>query len=168
MILENHPKQPQGGHNYPLPGGSGVLRAKTLEELSVLLARYRVNNGLPHGDPWRDIELYYAKQYPWMIEGDLPDNPEPTHEENVWKWVNHLWANPPKTRVKVNVDGQRAAICRTCEQFTPLDEKPSELRRRILVLTNGSILVNGSCKLHGWHCDVAVKLNECSCERWKS
>lgn len=145
-----------GGHHYPIPDGPEVT-GESVQELVNKVIEYRVLNGLGIGDPLVEITAYYAVNYPFAVEsGDREEPPKLDKlTERVYRWVNYLWAHPPKEFVQADEAERRQKICEECRWRTDPTEDESrsheEAERRIFLLSRGSLGPDesGRCR---WHC----------------
>ncbi len=153
-LIFHHAQQPHGGHWFPDPTGY-VIRSKTLEGLVKAVLAYRKSNGMPHGSPAAEVERFYAKQFPWLVNGQTSTTERPA--EGPGRWINQLWRLPPK-RWASNL-GQRSRMdrCRECQHFSPLPKIDQEDMRRLIAIGGGRQDSDvGYCSAHGWVCGLAA------------
>lgn len=159
-ILKLHPRQPEGGHTFLDHGVT--LRSETVDALIQKIAAYRRVNGLPSGNPEREVELDYTVRYPWLVV-DHPRKVQevckPTEPENTGlsQWINRMWKQAPKNWVeKEQMDG-RAEKCLSCPHHSPMPLISGEDRRRVYLMGRGQIDTRlGHCILHDWACGLAA------------
>ena len=146
-----------GGHSYPIPGGP-VVNGESIKDLLFAIREYRINNGLPPGDPLDEVTAYYAKKYPWSVEEGKrdADSLHDSFSEEVVAWINRYWKSPPKQWMPVEDTQRRQSCCLSCPyrvdepSGTPAD---AEALRRAFLLSKGSLLDEelGCCTFHKWN-----------------
>lgn len=153
-FLYLHPQQPPSGHWFPDPSGY-TIRAKSLKELVEAVKSYRAANCLPLGNPEADVERFYARQWPWLVDNRKPitEAEESPHSA----WLNRIWRNPPRKWARDDEHGSRMAICAQCPHYVDLMEISQEERRRVAVISSGrSNCLTGYCTAHHWICGLAA------------
>jgi hypothetical protein len=174
-----------GDHHFPDPCGF-TFRADDFPALLSKITQYRLQNGLPVGDPEQEVLTFYAKSFPWsVIEEDgrkvlsqkhttLFDNPDTNPakvsqslQERLYAWVNQVWRNPPAKLLAPQEAASRVSACKNCPQHlpplsdTPLnDPRAKETDRRVFVLAKCRPASDalGSCAHFGWDCRLACLL----------
>jgi len=152
-------------HSFPVRQDL-TLTADTVPDLIDKIAEYRLQNGLPVGDPSIDLTAYYAMHHPFAVEnGERIDAP-PVGElpKRVYAWTNGLWRNPPKNPPSTEEAPARASACVSCpfRREVGSDGSPAfkEAQRRVYLLSRGLLWLNevGWCEFHGWDNRLAVLL----------
>lgn len=154
-LILDHPRQPSGGHRYPDWSGF-TIKAKSIPELLTAIASYRTQNALPPGDPAREVEQFYAMEFPWLISsvGQTPA----AIVDPVNRWILRQWRNPPKEKEfaeSVNT-ATRMAVCQNCEHYVPEHPFSADDNRRLIILGAGKLKTMGACRVHHWACGLAV------------
>lgn len=158
-LNRRHMSQPTGWA-FPLSPEHTLLSEK-LDELVEQLRAYRVNNGLPVGDPEHDIAIHYSPQMPWLILDGEPLPVEAVEADRATQFVNNVWATSPHPRADQQEREKRWEQCKACPQFQPLPALGGEAVRRVMVLSPWlSELEHGYCRAHQWVCSVAVGVKE--------
>jgi hypothetical protein len=155
-------RMPIGGHHYKIDKPlSLTLKADDLDDLVVQLTDFRINNGIPLGEPLQDILLYYKQNWPYLVVQQDGDTQEVGIRFSIWRsWIHRTWANPPKTLVPNKVAEERHKICQNCKYNKKITwtstEEAKELKRRAFMLRRGIDVPNylGYCSFHG--CDLGV------------
>lgn len=155
-----------GGHNFPVRPDL-VMKADTIPELVAKIADYRIQNGLPPGDPIGEVTDYYAIHYPFAIEnGDRKDRPvDDKLKHNVYSWVNAMWKTPPKEHLELEDAGARVEKCLKCpfrrDVIQDLSPEGNEIRRRTYLLSKGLLWDNsaGVCEDYEWDNRLAVLIH---------
>jgi hypothetical protein len=118
-INPDQQRQPFGGHHFPekTKFGTTTIRSSTFKGVVDLLTDYRIQNGIPLGDPSGEVTLYYAKNWPWMVTVD--ENQEIIHEDNPyyneWRaWVQSTWKRGDPKMLHKREAADRWAICEKC------------------------------------------------------
>lgn len=152
LVLDSS-RQPPGGHSFPDSSGH-TLRADSIPDLLTAIADYRAKNGLHPGDPYKELEAYYARLYPWLISrvGSVPSAPE----DPCLRWLNRQWRQPVAKWVEAMTARRRYAQCQGCPHYVPLHPWSGESRRRLLILGGGKTDgMDGVCKAHHWAVGLA-------------
>lgn len=114
---------PGGYHFYETHDGLRVkIESDSYEALSAALLRYRINNGIPPGNPQQDVFDYVCNTWPHYCHDNDPYNKlvgrEPSMGEmlsrRVVVWMTKLWNAGASNEVKNEEAERRAAICATC------------------------------------------------------
>src|SRR5690349_17404270 len=89
-------RMPFGGHQYPEYGM--VFRGETFKEVKDKLAKFRLDNNIPAGNPEQEILVHYLKNWPWMvIINDKPPASMGDEDYAKWRdWIHKTWKNPPR------------------------------------------------------------------------
>lgn len=119
-----------GGYHYEENGKKIVEDAISYEDLIERLAKYRAANGLPLGDPQRDVDRYICTNYPNMCGGQMPtpvdDGTDPielcygqpvkrTPRERVMQWAaNRMQKVGQIELVDRDEANRRATVCAMC------------------------------------------------------
>lgn len=160
-LLFNHPRQPPAGHHFTDPTGH-IVRAKSLSALIVAVKEYRDNNALPAGNPEAEIEVFYAREYPWLVakaeKGEVsPATPPIPKEERLRPWINRIWRDPPKHWQETEKAKARLEICKSCPYYTDFGALDPVYARRLLILAAGhSDFKALHCSINDWPCGLAV------------
>ena len=158
----NSMREPIGGHHFKTDRPiDTTLKAKTLEDLVDDLKDFRINNGVPLGDPLQDILAYYKANWPYLVVQEDGDTQEVGIRFSIWRsWIYKMWNNPPKSLVPNKVAKERQGVCEGCKYNKPItwDKTPEarELQRRAFLLRRGIDVPKylGYCSFHG--CDLGV------------
>lgn len=153
MLLLDHPRGIPGGPSFKDPSGY-LIRAKTIPELLTTIASYRRNNGLPAGDPLREVERVFSVDYPWLISnvGQLAAAPV----DPIARWLARAWKTPIKDWAESETVNARLNTCLTCEHYAPDHAFDSDSKRRLIILGAGRLKEAGACKVHHWACGLSV------------
>jgi hypothetical protein len=158
-LIQDHPRVPPGGHRFPDSSGF-TIRAKSIPELLGTIALYRTQNALPPGDPAREVEQFYAMEFPWLISnvGTTPM----VAADPVNRWLLRQWRNPPKEKEFAESENTstRMAICRNCEHYVPEHPFTKDDNRRLIILGAGKLKTMGACRVHHWACGLAVLIEK--------
>ena len=153
-LKKNSMKLPVGGHHFT--ERSITFKADNFEDLADKVRDFRLANAIPIGDVESDILIYYAKNWPWLVEED--DKPESVKKNDLYdKWRD--WAFEAKKRPirKFVNDKEMAAryeTCKTCPHSTPIKPKHRDeyeaIMRKIFAYSRGSMVCkcNQFCRLH--------------------
>lgn len=155
-LLHDHPQKPPAGDHFTDPTGV-ILRAKSIEELLTSIVRYRSNNGLPKGNPAREVEDFYRVQYPWLVQGE----PEPTaKQDQLDAWLNRIWRNPPHRWVDESKVETRLNGCFGCPEYDAEWRPDPAGLKRLMVLGGGRYHQGaGFCRHHRWACGLAIAVD---------
>lgn len=152
-LIYDHPRQPPGGPYFVDPSGH-TIRNESLEGLIKEIARYRTINGLPAGNPEKEVEQFYAVKFPWLIT-NVGTTPVAT-EDPVARWLNRAWRSPIKDWAEAETVEARASTCEACKHYAPMHRFDSDSMRRLMVLGAGRLRPMGACKAHLWACGLAI------------
>jgi hypothetical protein len=154
-LLHLHPSQPYGGHTFPDPSGVPI-KGKTLQEMLDAIALYRANNGLPSGNPEKEVEAHYRVVHPHLVTpvGSTRD----ATEDPVARWLARVWRNPPKEKEFIEAEPLRTrlATCAACEHYVADHAFDADARRRLTILGVGHVTDFGACRAHHWACGLAA------------
>lgn len=118
-----------GGYHYKENGKMIVDEAESYVDLIKKVSEYRAFNGLPLGDPQRDIDNYICTNFPNMCGRHAPDPDEgvdvveksygvpvqKTPRERVMQWAsNRMQKSGQIEFVDAEEADRRAAICNAC------------------------------------------------------
>lgn len=167
-MLKLNPYQqrlPVGGHQYYEHGT--MFRGETFDEVKDKLTQFRLNNGLPMGDPEQQILTHYAKNWPYMVKGDAERKEiQVSNKFVLWReWVLKTWRGPPKKVVTQKEADIRSDICASCPYNTKRDweetDESDALKRRVFIMhaARPSPKTNGFCSCHLADLNVLVFLN---------
>ena len=116
---------PPGGYHY-VEQHNGIkveLRGNDVEHLAEVILRFRLNNGIPTGNPLQDVTDFICGQWPhFCAESEaahLP--PKNVHAKRhistrASEWLARLWRLGTKNSAKQQTAEARAAICAACPQ----------------------------------------------------
>ena len=155
-LIRNHAAMIPGGvHVFTDPTGV-TLKHETIDGLLADIARYRTNNGMPPGDPERELERLYKVKYPWMVSKTGPEGETPLLAKET-AWLGQLWRNAPKEWANKDEVDRRKWVCQGCEHFRPNRSPDAVDRWRIMVLGRGRGSPDmGICHEQGWYCGLAI------------
>lgn len=122
---------PPGGWHFFQPHPSGITiklperpSPLTKKELIELMTRYRVQNGIPVGDPEGDVDQYVCSKWPhYCTEGKNPGIGMPAGREvakrprlldRVAQWAVSRWNSGRVEHQNMEFARRRAAVCVTC------------------------------------------------------
>lgn len=163
------------GDGYSIPPKGGLTSAQKLLDQ---LIDYRLQNGVPLGNPIKDIEDYICGQYPDFCHRDNHSpktgkqdlSTGPTLMERVL-----IWAQSVMTKKKWDVMDKaeaerRASICKHCQFNTPYatgcQSCGSRAKMLSVQLRKGHKLEDSldanlkACSLHGHECKAGVWLDK--------
>lgn len=148
-------------HWFPDPSGH-TLRAKDLRGLIDAVASYRAQNGMARGNPEAEIERFYSKQFPWLVDHLPAKADKPNETDALVRWVNQMWrATHPRFHDRV-VQSARLAVCRGCPHYSGLPELDNETVRRLMVVGAGAPDFDvGYCSARNWVCGLAALIPDC-------
>ncbi len=155
IVNKKQKREPAGGHHFVIDGTT--IKGETFDEVVTKVNEYRRNNNLPVGDTKRDITLFYAKNWPYMvIRSEVEYEPKIFEEGYIkWRdWVYKTWSNPPAKFITKKEAEDRWDVCKTCPFNKPKNfsasPELSEINRRTFLMSRGleapSFL--GYCALH--------------------
>lgn len=153
VLLLDHARPIPGGPSFLDPSGY-LVRAKSISELLAAIASYRKNNGLPAGNPAREVETRFAVDYPWLISntGTTPE----VIQDPVARWLNRAWKSPIKDWAESETVIARLNTCLACEHYAPDHPFDGDSKRRLIILGAGRLKEAGACKVHHWACGLAI------------
>lgn len=172
-LLYNHSQHPPRGFDFTDPSGV-ILNESSLYGLVTAVQKYRLNNGLPQGNPEAEIEAIYATKYPWLVSSTQPAWQKPVKltetpkEVHYAEWLAGIW----KTQIKeseladddvVDARMEKCYDCKHCDEWPAKIGRGEELetKRRLMILSRGKVWrISPSCTLHNWHCGLAAMLRE--------
>lgn len=115
---------PPGGFHYieQINGRELKLESTSVESVQELLLRYRLNNGLPVGNPQQDVVDYICNNWPHFCTDATepyltPANPMPREahlSRRVSDWTVKLWELGAKNEISAQEADRRASICAAC------------------------------------------------------
>lgn len=152
----NQKRQPFGGHQFFDSQKAVSFRGNTFEDVKNKLTSYRINNGIPVGNPEQEILQYYATHWPFMVMPCETANANALSPKYLgWReFVSKSWLIPPKKFITSKEAQERWKICCECpfnqlKDWKETDES-SELTRRAFVLRRGIDVPEylGYCSLH--------------------
>jgi len=163
VINRNQQRLPIGGHHFPENNGP-VIRGETFDEVEDKLSKYRINNGLPLGNPASEIIAYYARNFPWMVT--LADDKESKKQSSNYlrfsHWIRTVWKNPPRKLIHQKEAEARWAACLKCPRNQKKDwqttGEAAEMERRSFMLRCGIDIPQGLgfCSCHKAPLEVFV------------
>ena len=145
---------PIGGHHFTENGHT--MRGETFAEVEDKLTDYRLNNHIPLGYPGQEILVYYAENWPYMVQYDPKAKP-PEMESSYLeyrKWLNKIWKNPPVKSASVREAQDRWDICKTCPHNKLIEDESGkefdELEKKAFLLRRGQYTPDwlGVCACH--------------------
>lgn len=114
---------PPGGFHY-IEKHNGVeirIDSHSVEATAAAVLKFRLNNGVPPGNPQQDVFDFICKQWPHFCHDNNPDylqSPPPPREEHMSRRaVNHMvrvWNLGGENAVSEGEAERRAAICAAC------------------------------------------------------
>lgn len=166
VINKSQHRRPMGGHHYP--EGAIVVRGDTVEQVAEKIKDLRINNGIPVGDPYRDIIDYYEKRFPFMLKHGEEVAKKELHPRYVRfrHWIQALWKNPPKRLITKKEASLRWDICKTCpknwKKAWDKSEESQELERRAYMMRYGQQVPEflGYCTCHRADLPVLIYLDK--------
>lgn len=163
VLNRNQQRQPIGGHHYPEHGE--MFTGETFHEVVEAVRNSRIRNGRTVGDPERDVLVWYANKFPYMVLDD-GEKYEPPEEDPIYveyrKWVHAVWRNPPTKFVTLRESDERLKTCRKCPMAKKVEfgdgDEAAELARRCALLRCGASVNEsaGFCSCFLWPNDVTV------------
>lgn len=107
---------PPGGFHYPVDEGV-VLKAPTYAKLVTEIETWRTQNGIPVGDPHKDIDQYFCSKWPHFCIAQKHET-SANKGENISKGVN-AWAaimlrNTPQGGYPLVNQDVAERRCKTC------------------------------------------------------
>ena len=120
-------RQPHGGHHFLIPNGPAV-KGESAKEVIKKITEYRINNGIPVGNPEEELLYFYALHWPYMVEPAEIGKPT---EKSSWfqdwaRWVRKTWKNPPKKLITTKEASYRWDVCLTCPHNRGFDWKETD------------------------------------------
>jgi hypothetical protein len=158
-------RQPTGGwHFYE---GINCLRAPSSAALIKKMREYRIRNGLPVGDPKRELIDFCALNWPNLVQisDDPPTRPmAPIPLSEIQQWLVRTARELNPGTIEEEWIEFQAAICRACPCNQPMPKLPADLskdveRRSFLLRVGRKIEGLGYCCHHHWDNRVAVARN---------
>lgn len=165
MVLPGgwHYRSPEG---YRIPFSSELPNSKTVIDA---ILHYRLENGLPAGDPEGDMETYVCNNFPNWCRGaadrsntfmnDTPASSKPgplRFVDVIALWANSLYGNAGKLGlIPLREAEQRAEICKSCPQNQVWENScPScvQSAQRLLTIIRQGKDVQQLADLHGCKC----------------
>jgi len=164
VINKDQGREPFGGHHfYQKQGGQTLLiRASSYRELIEEIKSFRLSNGIPIGDPAKEVVDYYAANWPWMVIEDFkPEKGPEDPDYAAWKaWIYKVWVRAsPKIVTRLQAK-ERWEKCKACPANQPLkghdSEEAEELQKRAFIYRRGEWTPKelGFCLHHKW--DIAT------------
>ncbi len=153
-LNEKMPREPIGGHHFASHGVT--FKGDSFKEVVSQLRAFRINNNIAVGDPAQDVLIFYAENFPWMVEQDWNAEPKKENKYYVrWRdWIYGQWKNPPKKVLTTKEASDRWKICLDCPWRLPFvwkkTDESQELIRRAFMLRRGVEIPKdlGYCALH--------------------
>jgi DNA-directed RNA polymerase subunit RPC12/RpoP len=153
-LKSNSMKLPIGGHHFV--ERSITFKAESFEDLAEKVRDFRLNNSIPIGDVENDILLYYANNWPWLVEED-PEQVSVKKNDLYDKWRD--WAFGAKKRpIRKFVTDKEMALryetCKECPYRVTIKPKHRDeydaIMRKIFAYARGSMVCesNQFCRLH--------------------
>lgn len=153
---------PIGGHQFPENGM--VIRGESFDEVVQKLTDYRLNNHIHLGNPSRDVLVYYANNWPFMVTDDgkpEPDLSEAKPYEEYRRFIDETWKRPPAKLLATKEASFRWEVCEKCpfnkSKDWPQTKETAELARRSFLMKRGVETPKnlGVCSLH-FHADLSI------------
>lgn len=148
-LIHNHPQQPPGGYPFTDPSGVSFV-SDSIKALLSQVTTYRAANGLPAGNPEKEVETAYRTQFPWLVSkvGSIPD----AKEDPVERWINRQWKSPTREREFVGAEIERVRLegCAACPYYSPSHVYSQETGRRLTILGAGRIVDRSACMVNHW------------------
>lgn len=140
-LNEKAMKQPIGGHHYACHGI--MFRGDSFTEVVEKLANFRINNGIPIGNPDQEILMTYAASYPNLVKTRIGDAEKPSEEYRKWRlWVNSVWKDPPSKQISERQAKERWKKCIGCKYLTDYPwkktDESAQIQRRAFLLRKGA------------------------------
>ena len=152
-LIMNHPRKPPAGFPFTDPTGYMFVE-QGLAELIKAIATYRANNGFTPGNPAAEVELAYAKDYPWLISKvGLVGTKGIDHEA---RWIERAWRTKLEKFVATDPAENRLSICLSCPHYRPDRRYSTDAFRRISVIGKGKYKDVGACAAHHWAVGLAI------------
>jgi hypothetical protein len=154
-LVFTHPQRPSEGHYFPDPSGV-TLRADSVQLLIEAVTEYRLKNSLHPGNPYAEIEAFYAKQFPWLVT-KVGITPAPMPDA-VSIWVDRMWKERIQSTkfVDSEIAEARAKVCENCPHHDQNHRFIGESTRRLIMLGAGRLHAMGACKVHQWAPGLAL------------
>jgi len=153
-LKENSMRIPFGGHHFK--DRAIMFKADSFDELVDKIRVFRIANSVKVGNPEEEILIYYAKNWPWLVE----ENPEPEEtKENprYEKWRDFIFGMK-KTPIRKYANERemrtRYETCEKCKYRKRVNPKERDefdaLKAKIFVLCRGSMIcgMDQFCDLH--------------------
>ncbi len=157
---------PLGGHQFYEFGVT--FKGETFEEVAKKVEAFRVNNGIPLGDPRQDILTRYLETCPWMVKADDKSLQIALEQDYVaWReWMLKVWKSPFHKMRDIKDAQIRQEICAGCK-FNRLkdwgtSDESKELEKRSLILRRGHPVMAGLgfCTCHKWDNSVSPFIDQ--------
>lgn len=156
-LIFDHPQSPPQGYDFIDPSGVR-LAAGNLRKLLVAISEFRSVNGMPAGNPEREVESDYAIRHPWLITktGVTLE----TAEDPVSRWISRLWRMPPKEKDFAESETTRIRLerCPACPHYAPEHSYDATSARRLTILSHARMTDFSACKAHHWAIGLAALL----------
>jgi hypothetical protein len=153
-IKENSMRIPFGGHHFK--DRAITFKADSFDELVEKIRDFRIANSVKVGNPEEEILIYYAKNWPWLVEED-PEPEEPTKNPRYEKWRDFIFGMK-KTPIRKYANDKeirnRYETCEKCKfrkKVIPTDKDEFEaLKQKVFVFCRGSMVcgMDQFCDLH--------------------
>lgn len=146
---------PIGGHHFHDHGVT--FKADSFESLCEKIKEFRINNAIREGDPEQEVLLFYAKNFPYVVESD-DTIPRVKDTQDADKWIEYVtttWRNPPRKLLTSKEASIRWDACKTCKYNKRLEKDSSreiaETEKRAFMLRRGVDVPHelGYCSLFG-------------------
>lgn len=154
QLKRNSMRQPFGGHHFE--DRSVMFKADSFDELVEKIRDFRIANGIQVGNPSEEVLIYYAKNWPWLVEEDKCP-PKQRINERYDTWRNFIFGMK-KTPIRKYANERemrtRYETCEKCKYRKRVNPKEKDefdaLKAKIFVLCRGSMIcgMDQFCDLH--------------------
>lgn len=114
---------PPGGFHF-IEKHNGVeirIDSHSVEDTAKALLQFRLNNGIPPGNPQQDVFNFICGQWPHFCHDNTADymqTPVPVREEHMSRravnWMVRLWNLGANNEIPASEADRRASICANC------------------------------------------------------
>lgn len=112
------------------------------------------------GNPYAEVERFYASKFPWLIT-KVGETPKPVIDP-IGLWVDRMWrdAIQAKNFVESEPFEARMRTCEGCEHYAADHSYAQDLSRRLTILGGGRYRASGACRIHHWACGLASLIEQ--------
>lgn len=154
QLKRNSMRQPFGGHHFAEK--SITFKAESFDDLVGKVRDFRIANGIKVGSPEEDILIYYAKNWPWLVEEDkCPPKRQTNERYDKWsEFILRIKKSPIRKYANDKDMRIRYETCEKCKFRKKIQARDKDefnaLKQKVFVSCRGLMIcdMDQFCDLH--------------------